>query len=96
MTEPRARGDRDCSLCTTEKVNIDRGDPEVLLNRRSEIMKKCIHKDKLMLQQNDQEAPQRKNDLDSISKHLKISFFFFLLACLKWNKMLNAGYTHKK
>ena len=49
LTEPRARGDRDCSLCTTEKVNIARGDPEVLLNRRSEIMKKCIHKDKLML-----------------------------------------------
>ena len=25
LTEPRARGDRDCSLCTTEKVNIARG-----------------------------------------------------------------------
>ena len=45
----RGRGDKLCHLCVSEKVFILRGDPDTMLNKRSEIMQKCRHKQELML-----------------------------------------------
>ena len=44
ITNPYTRGGQDCSLCLTEKATIARGDPNIMLNKRSEIMKKCRHR----------------------------------------------------
>ena len=44
ITNPYKRGGQTCSLCLTEKVSIARGEPNLMLNKRSEIMKKCRHR----------------------------------------------------
>ena len=44
ITNPYSRGGQDCSLCLTEKATIARGEPNLMLNKRSEIMKKCRHR----------------------------------------------------
>ena len=49
-THKRRRGERSCSLCTTEKVNIANGDTDKILNKRSEVMRKCKHREELMLE----------------------------------------------
>ena len=36
-------------MCNNEKT-LARGHPDLILNRRHEIMKRCIHRDELMLQ----------------------------------------------
>ena len=47
--KPRKRGDKHCHLCLSEKVFIARGDEQFMLNKRSEIMERCRHRDELML-----------------------------------------------
>ena len=44
ITNPYTRGGKDCSLCLTEKVSIAKGNPNLMLNKRSEIMKRCRHR----------------------------------------------------
>ena len=48
--KPRGRGDRYCNLCLSEKVFILRGNQDLLLNKRSELMQRCRHRDRLMLE----------------------------------------------
>lgn len=38
-----------CDLCLAEKVKIMRKDPELLLNKRSEMVSKYRHKNKFIL-----------------------------------------------
>ena len=38
-----------CSLCLAEKLQIIKAKPEVLLNKRSELISKCRHKNKFLL-----------------------------------------------
>ena len=45
----RKRGDKHCHLCLSEKAFIARGDEQHMLNKRSDIMERCRHKDELML-----------------------------------------------
>ena len=45
----RTSGSRRCDLCLTEKLKIMREDPELLLNKRSELVSKCRHKNKFIL-----------------------------------------------
>ena len=45
----RERGDRYCQLCLSEKAFILRSDPELTLNKRSELLRRCRHRDSLML-----------------------------------------------
>ena len=40
---------RRCDLCLIEKLKIMREDPELLLNKRSELGSKCHHKSKFIL-----------------------------------------------
>ena len=47
--KPRSRGAKYCPLCITEKVFIARADQETSLNPRSEVMRKCRHKESLVL-----------------------------------------------
>ena len=46
---PYQCGTRKCDICLCEKYEILRGDPKLLLNKRSEIMNKCRHKLKYKL-----------------------------------------------
>ena len=39
-------GDRNCDLCVTEKTLIALGDPETMLNKRTEIFRKCTEMNK--------------------------------------------------
>ena len=41
---PYQSGTRKCDLCLTEKLEILRSDPGWTLNKRSEIMNKCLHR----------------------------------------------------
>ena len=49
---PRRKGDKICGLCNSEKTHIAVGNPDVLLNRRHEIMQRCRHRDNLVLSNN--------------------------------------------
>ena len=49
QVQPRRKGEKICRLCNTEKTNIVIEDPEVLLNKRHEIMQRCRHRDDLVL-----------------------------------------------
>lgn len=49
ITNPYSRGSKQCSLCLTEKATIARWDISLMLNKRSEVMKKCWHKAPHML-----------------------------------------------
>ena len=42
-------GDRNCDLCATEKTLIALGDPETMLNKRTEIFRKCTEMNKFKL-----------------------------------------------
>ena len=42
-------GAKICSLCLVEKLLIIKAKPEVLLNKRSELISKCRHKNKFLL-----------------------------------------------
>ena len=42
-------GTRRCGLCLTEKLLIIRGDPLISLNKRTELMSKCRHRNKFTL-----------------------------------------------
>ena len=46
---PYKCGSRSCDLCTTEKVTILRAEPKGLLNKRTELMSKCRHKNKFII-----------------------------------------------
>ena len=47
--QPRRKGEKICGLCNMEKIHIAVGDPAVILNKRSEIMERCRHRDALVL-----------------------------------------------
>ena len=47
--KPRGKGDKYCQLCLSEKAFILRSDPELTLNKRSELLRRCRHRDSLML-----------------------------------------------
>ena len=49
VTNPYTRGNKQCSLCLTEKATIASWDISLMLNKRSEVMKKCWHKPPHML-----------------------------------------------
>ena len=38
-----------CDICLSEKLDILRGDPRTMLNKKSEIMNKCLHRAKYKL-----------------------------------------------
>ena len=42
-------GSRKCDLCICEKLLISRADPNVLLNKRDELVSKCRHRNKFTL-----------------------------------------------
>ena len=42
-------GSKRCNLCLTEKLLIAKADSRTLLNKRSEIMSKCRHRNKFIL-----------------------------------------------
>ena len=42
-------GSRKCDLCICEKLLISRADPNVLLNKRDELVLKCRHRNKFTL-----------------------------------------------
>ena len=42
-------GTRKCDLCLTEKMIIARSDPKKLLNKRTELVSKCRHRNKFLL-----------------------------------------------
>ena len=46
---PYQCGTRKCDICLSEKLEILKGDPNLLINKRSEIMNKCRHKLKFKL-----------------------------------------------
>ena len=46
---PYKCGSRRCDLCITEKAIIVRANPETLLNKRSELISKCRHRNKFIL-----------------------------------------------
>ena len=50
--QPRHKGDTVCQLCNLEKTHIATADPTNLLNKRSEILQRCRHRDKLVLTNN--------------------------------------------
>ena len=43
---PYKCGTRKCDLCLSEKLEILKGDPRTMLNKKSEIMNKCLHRAK--------------------------------------------------
>ena len=43
------RGTRRCDLCLTEKSIIALADPKVLLSKRTELISKCRHRNKFIL-----------------------------------------------
>ena len=46
---PYICGSKRCDLCLTEKLLIAKADPRTLLNKRSEIVSKCRHRNKFTL-----------------------------------------------
>ena len=42
-------GSLKCDLCICEKLLISRADPNVLLNKRDEVVSKCLHRNKFTL-----------------------------------------------
>ena len=49
---PRQKGVKMCNLCNLEKTSIAIADPTTSLNKRSEILQRCRHRDKLVLANN--------------------------------------------
>ena len=49
---PRQKGEKMCNLCNLEKTSIAIADPSISLNKRSEILQRCRHRDKLVLANN--------------------------------------------
>ena len=49
---PRQKGEKMCNLCNLEKTSIAIADPTTSLNKRSEILQRCRHRDKLVLANN--------------------------------------------
>ena len=48
-TAPYKCGTRRCDLCLTEKIIIIRSDPLILLNKRTELISKCRHRNKFKI-----------------------------------------------
>ena len=46
---PYRCGSKRCDLCLLEKVSIICADPDTLLNKRTELISKCCHKNKFLL-----------------------------------------------
>ena len=46
---PYKCGTRKCDLCLTGKIIIPRSDPKKLLNKRTELVSKCRHRNKFLL-----------------------------------------------
>ena len=49
FSSPYKCGTRRCDLCLTEKLFIVRADPLILLNKRTELISKCRHRNKFTL-----------------------------------------------
>ena len=49
FASPYKCGTRKCDLCLSEKVAIVRADPKFLLNKRTELVSKCRHRNKFLL-----------------------------------------------
>ena len=49
FTSPYKCGIRRCDLCLTEKLSIIRADPLIILNKRTELILKCRHRNKFTL-----------------------------------------------
>ena len=49
FASPYKCGTRKCDLCLSEKVVIVRADPKFLLNKRTELVSKCRHRNKFLL-----------------------------------------------
>ena len=58
--KPRSKGDKICSLCNTEKTLIAIADKSSSLNKRSEILQRCRHRDKLVLSNSLRSATKRR------------------------------------
>ena len=50
--KPQKKGELICSLCNIEKTQIAIANPSTSLNKRSEILQRCRHRDKLVLSNN--------------------------------------------
>ena len=48
-SSPYRLGSKRCDLCLTEKVAIIRANPKGLLNKRTELISKCRHRNKFLL-----------------------------------------------
>ena len=48
-TSPYQRGSKRCDLCLSEKVSNICADPDTLLNKRTELISKCRHRNKFLL-----------------------------------------------
>ena len=46
---PYNKSSKKCDLCISEKLLIAKADPKTLLNKRSEIISKCRHRNKFRL-----------------------------------------------
>ena len=49
FASPYKCGTKKCDLCLSEKVAIVRTDPKILLNKRTELISKCRHRNKFIL-----------------------------------------------
>ena len=49
VVDPRSKGSKMCSFGLSEKVFIATADKETSLNERSEVMRRCRHRDKFFL-----------------------------------------------
>ena len=72
---PRRKGDRLCGLCNTEKTHIAIGDPLVLLNKRTEIMTRCRHRDSLVLTNNlsKHQTRRRENSVSAATQPVSVA-----------------------
>ena len=49
QASPYQCGSKRCDLCLLEKVSITCADPDTLLNKRTELISKCCHRNKFLL-----------------------------------------------
>ena len=68
-SNPLCGGDRNCNLCMSEKLTIIQSEPKYTLNKRSEILGKCRHRNKFILK-------HAKNVIHSIRPLICIAAFY--------------------
>ena len=88
-SNPYSPGSKVCNLCTEEKLCILEGDPEVMLNEKSEIISKCRHRSKFILRNTDY-GWLSDITIEEKFQRLEISFFLnftFIWWFLRWNSL---------